>query len=119
MELVAVAHIELHRPQSALAGGFGVPSNPREGSFVVENDDIETLRNKIIEFAENCGVNRAHLYNMKSASGYNSSHGGGVITFDIDIQGRQYSKPYATCKVEPALKIGNRCFKLSEILDLK
>ena len=38
-----------------------------------------------------------------------------IVAFDVDTRHVQYSTPYASCRVGPALKIGDRYFNLSEI----
>ncbi len=115
MKLVMVVHIKLCRLQSALRGGFAAASAPKSGVFVIGDKDMGTLKEAVLDFAEQCGVGRAQLQGLKLVSNHQPANESKVITFDIDTPGTQYGTPYATCEACPALKVGDRYFKLSEI----
>ncbi len=118
MELVHIAVIDLNRPHSATARGFHNASNPLSGQFLVEDNALETLRAKVIDFAANSGVPKEHLMSLKQVSSHSYSVGRDVLVFDLQTTGIFYSTPYAYCRAFPALKIGSRYFQLSEISDV-
>jgi hypothetical protein len=116
MELVNIAEIELNRPQSAVAQGVHNGSNPISGLFTVADKSVETLRAKVIGFAEGCGVPRSHLMSLQQVPGHHYSVTKDVLVFDIPNLRVLYSVPYAYCRVFLAMKIDNRFFKLDEIV---
>jgi hypothetical protein len=113
MELVTIVEIELCRPQSASHSGFS-GSNPVSGIFVIANEDVASLKEAVLDFAEKCGVSRRQLQGLRQISNYQYSPDNRVM-FDIETRNVQYSTPYAMCRATPALKIGSRYFNLSEI----
>jgi hypothetical protein len=115
VDLVTLAEVELYRPQSALGGSFAARSDQRNGIFVVADEEVDTLKEAVLNFAAQCGVDRAHLQGLQRVSGHQFSVDKGVITFDIYTRNVQYSTPYAACRASPALKVGARYFKLSEV----
>jgi len=118
MELVTIIEIDLNRPQSAMAQGFHNGSNPRSGRFVAPDGSIETLREKVIAFAETCGVPPDHLSTLHQIPTRDYSAEGDIVIFDVQTRGVLYSAPYAACRASPALKIGEQYFKLAEIKDV-
>ena len=83
--------------------------------FVVDDQEVDTLKAAVLNFAEKCGVDRSHLQGLRHVSSRPFYSDDKVIVFDIDTPNVQYGTPYAACEASPALKVGTRYFKLSEI----
>ncbi|AVB20160.1 hypothetical protein BKM25_16675 [Pseudomonas avellanae] len=116
MELVTVACIALNRIGSANSAGFGFGRHRRQQFFTeVIDDDVDTLRQKVIEVAEANGEREGALHNLMRAQ--NLGFPPGKIVFDVQGISTQYSDPYAACVVFPALKVAGRFFKLEEVAE--
>jgi hypothetical protein len=87
--------------------------------FVVVDDSVDTLREAVLNFAEQCGVDRVHLQGLRQVSGHLYGNYDQVVIFNIDTRNVSYSTPYALCKAAPSLKVGDRYFRLSEISNVK
>ena len=115
MKLVTLAHVTLNRIGSANTPQMF--SAIQEKLRVVEVTDIskEALRNAVIDLAVTEGEQRHNLRFMQEVPAYVYGGQPHVLIFNVQGLNVQYSTPYATCFVHPALKIGERYFKLEEI----
>ncbi|NVZ70752.1 hypothetical protein [Pseudomonas costantinii] len=94
MELVTVACIALNRIGSANSAGFGFGRHRKQQFFTeVIDDDVDTLRQKVIEVAEANGEREGALHNLTRAQ--NLGFPPGQIVFDVQGISTQYSAPYA------------------------
>jgi hypothetical protein len=114
MELVTLAHATLNRIGSASTPGV-VRHN--EVHLVREFPDgsPQTLRELVTTIAEEHGEPREHLRNMWQESAWNYPQQRDAVVFNIQGPNVQYGAPYAICYAHPALKIGQRYFKLEEV----
>lgn len=114
MELVTLAHIKLNRIGSASSSGFGL-GNRQQRIFITEisDNDAGTLRQAVIEIAEENGESPGSLNNLRREGnvGALASH----VILNIQGPNTQYGLPYAECQVIPALKINGRYFELKEV----
>jgi len=115
MELVTLVHATLNRVGSASLAGM---VNQRQVHEVREAPDgsPETLRELVMTIAEEQGEPRKYLQTMwqENASRYALQQRDAIV-FNIQGKNVAYSTPYATCYAHPALKIGQRYFKLEEV----
>ncbi|WP_339421336.1 hypothetical protein [Pseudomonas sp. RL_105y_Pfl1_103] len=82
MELVTVACIALNRIGSANSAGFGFRRHRRQQfSTEVIDDDLDTLRQKVIEVTEANGEREGALHNLTRAQ--NLGFPPGQIVFDV------------------------------------
>jgi len=81
----------------------------------VIDDDVDTLRQKVIEVAEGNGEREGALHNLTRAQ--NLGFPPGQIVFDLQGISTQYSDPYAACVVFPALKVAGRFFRREEVAE--
>jgi hypothetical protein len=114
MKLVTLAHVTLNRVGTA--GGYS--SSPhREVHEVREipNAEPATLRTLVVRIATENGESLIALDRLRQVDGW--SYGGqrGDIIFNVQGINVQWGSAYAVCHVYPALKIGERYFKLEEI----
>ena len=111
MELVTLAQIDLNRIGTA---SF---SSRKNLSKIMEIADgqTETLKQAVMALAAENGesTDRLQLLHLVNARTYGSV--AGCIAFDIQDPMTQYSDVYSNCLAYPALKIGERYFKLQEI----
>jgi len=114
MELVTLANVTLKRIGSASSVYM---ANQREVSVIKEVADgsTQTLRDLVLEIAEENGEPRENLRAMVQANSWDYVQQRDAVVFNIQGRSTQYSTPYAVCYAHPALKIGNRYFKLDEI----
>ena len=114
MELVTLADATLRRIGSA--SGFGsVSHNEVRRITEVPDSRPETLRELILTMAEEKGESRENLRTIQQGNALNHNLLPGAIVFDIQGRNIQYNYPYAVCYAYPALKIGERYFKLDEV----
>lgn len=111
MELVTLAQIDLNRIGTARFASRKTLSKIIE----ISDGQTETLKQAVIALAVENGesTDRLQLLNQVNARAYGSV--AGCIAFDIQEPMTQYSDVYSNCLVYPALKIGERYFKLQEI----
>jgi hypothetical protein len=119
MELVTLAHATLNRIGSASTPGM---VNHKEMHRVSEvpNGNPETLRELVMTIAEEHGEPRENLRAMWQENAWSYAqqryaqqrH---IVVFNIQGRNAYYSTPYAICYAHPALKIGERYFKLDEV----
>jgi hypothetical protein len=81
----------------------------------VPDETPETLRELILSIAEEHGEPRANLQTMRLENSWNYTQQRDAVVFNIQGRNVQYSTPYAVCSAHPALKIGDRYFKLEEV----
>ncbi len=114
MELVTLAYIILNRIGSA--SGIGMSSHKQIDRVVeVSDDNPETLRAAVVKLATKYGERPGSLGEIHIETPSNGGHHPHMTTFNIQMLNVQYSTDYATCEVVPALKIGDRYFKLEEV----
>ncbi|MCF7532178.1 hypothetical protein [Pseudomonas petrae] len=111
MELVTLAPIDLNRIGLASFSGRKTLSKIME----VADGRTETLKQAVVALVYENGEStaRLQLLHMVNARTYGSVPG--AIAFDIQDLMTQYSDVYSNCLAYPALKIGERYFKLQEI----
>ncbi len=114
MELVTLAHATLNRIGSASTHGM-VKHNEVHVVREVADGSPNTLRELVLTIAEEHGESRAALRNMRQESAWNHAQQGDVVVFNIHGPNVQYGAPYAICYAHPALKIGQKYFKLEEV----
>jgi hypothetical protein len=114
MELVTLAHVTLNRIGSALASQM---VNRKEVYVVREVPDESplTLRELVITIAEERGERRESLQTLQQEHAWNYTQQPGAVVFNIQGRNTYYGTPYAICYAHPALKIGERYFKLDEV----
>jgi hypothetical protein len=116
MELVTLAQVIANR--IGTAGTFGhVPLRSANGIREVRNGDPLTLREAVIEVAVEHGESRDGLADLIEENSYYHSQPGhqGAHYFNVQGANIQHSVVYAVCFSFPALKIGDRYFKLEEV----
>ena len=112
MEIVTVAQATLHRIGSAQHRAFaGHPS--KTVTREVSDDTPETLRELIITIAGENGESREALTELRLERHWGSPHDS--LIFNIQVGSITYGQHYSECVTFPALKVGNRYFKLEEI----
>lgn len=112
MEIVTLAHIKLNRIGTA-GGSVGGFERARQHTAITEaaDEEIATLRNLVIEIAEANGEPSGALQNLQHESHFDTSS----VVFNVQSRNTFYSSFYAECQVFPALKAGNRYFRLDEV----
>lgn len=116
MELVTLAHATLNRIGSI--SGFQSGMGRRKGVYCVReiaDGSIESLRELILTIAEEHGEARETLRSMWQEHNWSSPSHPNAIAFNIQARSTFYGDPYAICYAHPALKIGDRYFKLDEV----
>jgi len=81
----------------------------------IPDGNPETLRELVLTIAEKHGEPRENLQTMQQEKAWNYTQEQNAIVFNIQGRNVQYSTPYAICYAYPALKIGERYFKLDEV----
>jgi len=114
MELVTLAHVTLARIGSASTFGM-VRHNEVYRVREVSGGSLETLRELVITIAEEHGERRESLRNLRQENAWNHTPERDAVVFNIQGPNVQYGTPYAICRTHPALKIGERYFKLEEV----
>jgi hypothetical protein len=114
MELVTLAHATLNRIGSV--SGVWM-ANHKEVSLIREIPDgsPQTLRELVMTIAEEHGEPRENLQSMRQENAWDYAQQRDAVVFNIQGRNVQYSTPYAICYAFPALKIGERYFKLDEV----
>lgn len=114
MELVTLGRVTLNRIGSASGRGFSTDKGAEEISEIPD-ESVESLRELVLSIAEKNGEQRSSLTAMTQETFWKSNPQRQVVIFNIQGPSTMYSTPYAECAAFPALKIGNRYFKLDEI----
>lgn len=114
MELVTLAHAILNRIGSASISGM---AKHTEVHLVREIPDgsPQTLRELVMTIAEEHGEPRENLQTMRQENAWDHTQQRDAVVFNIQGRNVQYGTPYAICYAYPALKIGERYFKLDEV----
>lgn len=116
MELVTLAEVKVNR--IGTAGTFRqAPRQAVSGIREVRDQDPQTLREAVIEVAVEHGESRDGLSGLRQETSYyhfQPAHKG-ALYFNVQGINVQYSDVYAVCLSYPALKIGDRYFKLEEV----
>lgn len=116
MELVTLAHVTFFRVGSASDFGFRPHREVQRGREVADRE-IDTLRALVVEFAVELGEDRESLKRMWQETvlqNYGQFPPGSIV-FNIHGPRTQYGSPYAVCYAHPALKVGQRYFRLEEV----
>lgn len=113
MELVTVVRANLKRIGSTQRGGFGGNYKQVTITREVGDEKPESVRQAVIEIAEQHGEQPGALEGLKLTSHW--GHGLPMMTFNIQQPMMQFSDAYAECEVFPALMVGSRYFKLEEL----
>ena len=114
MELVTLAHVTFYRIGSASRAGM-VRHNDVHSVGEVRDNSPQTLREFVLSRAEKQGEPPESLLSMRQVSSTQYSPQLNALIFDIPRADIQYGTPYAACYAYPALKIGDRYFKLDEV----
>lgn len=114
MELVTLAHVTLNRIGSALSFGM-VRHNEVHCVTEVPDASPQTLRELVISIAEEHGEPRGNLQTMRQENASHYTQQPDAIVFNVQGRTVFYGTPYAICYTHPALKVGERYFKLEEI----
>lgn len=116
MELVTLAQVIVNRIGTAGTVGH-IPRRTVSGIREVRDRNPQTLREAVIEVAVEHGELREGLAGLRQESSYYHSQPGHQDALYFNVQGRstQYGDVYAICFSYPALKIGDRYFKLEEV----
>lgn len=117
MEIVTLANVRLNRPGSASGHSFFGGRQPVAKIVEVRDGAVDTLRELVETYAEEHGEQRASLKAMQQVHGadYVPNHPEAIV-FNVQGPNTQYSDPYAVCLAYPALKAGDRYFKLEEVV---
>ena len=111
MELVTLVQIDLNR--------MGTASFAARKSFSkimeVADGHNDTLRETVIKIAAEHGESAERLQLLRQVNAQTHNSVQGAIAFDIQDPMTRYSDVYANCLAYPALKVGERYFKLQEI----
>ncbi|WP_110693026.1 hypothetical protein [Salinicola halophyticus] len=111
MEIVTLVEICLNRIGTAQGTGGAFSASKSLVVFAeAEDPEIQTVRDMVIKAAEENGETGA-LDELKHEPHY----GAGTIFFNIQGRNVHYSQVYAECEVFPALKSGDRYFRLQEV----
>lgn len=114
MELVTLVHLQFNRIGSA--SRFAMVNHHETRQIrEISDDSPETLRELVVTVAEELGETPGSLRNMQQVNPWHYSAQPGTIAFNINGPNVQYSSVYAVCLVHPALKVGDRYFKLEEV----
>lgn len=114
MELVTLACVTLHRIGSASRASFGCHRELklfREAPEASSSSLLGLIKSIAIEHGEGGDA----LQGMRHQKGWNSSEQCETLVFEVSTPNVQYSCSYAECWTFPALKIGDRYFKLAEV----
>ena len=118
MELVTLAHVTLNRVGTA-GRHHTFPHKEVQQTRTISDSEPATLRELVITVAGESGeapdsqeYMRQH---MRQVDAWRHSAHAGEIVFDVQGISVQWSNPYAVCHAFPALKIGDRYFRLDEI----
>jgi hypothetical protein len=111
---VTLAHATLNRIGSA--SNVGMAQHTKR-SVIRETPDgsPQTLRELGTTIAEKYGELRENLQAMQQENAWDHTQQRDAVVFNIQGRNVQYSTPYAICYAYPALKIGERYFKLDEV----
>ncbi|WP_222548063.1 hypothetical protein [Asaia lannensis] len=117
MELVTLAEVKLNRIGTADTF-LQVPRQTAIEIREVRDQDPQTLREAVIEVAVEHGESRDGLASLRQETGYHHFQPAqkGALYFNVQGTNIQYSDVYAVCLSYPALKIGDRYFKLEEVM---
>lgn len=116
MDIVTLAHVQLNRPGSASRHGLAGRRQPVAKIVEICDAAVETLRELVEIYAEEHGEQRASLKAMQQVHGaHYVPNFPAAIVFNVQGPSTQYSDPYAVCLAYPALKAGDRYFKLEEV----
>lgn len=116
MELVTLAHITVNR--NGTAGTVGcVPRKSVSRIRGVLDRDPLTLREAVIEITVEHGEMQEGLIDLRQERSLQHSQTGHQDAFYFNVQGynTQYGDVYAICFSYPALKIGDRYFRMEEV----
>lgn len=113
MELVTLVEVQFNRIGTASGGNAFSSQRQLHKTGEVADDEPETLREFIIATAEENGENVGSLADLRAEHAYGRNQG--EYVFDIQARNVQYSSAYANCKAFPALKVGDRYFRLDEV----
>lgn len=114
MEFVTVAQITLNRVGSA--SGYYSQSTKRVTRLMeVPESTPQVLRERVVDIAVELGERRESLSGMAQESHWNYRGDPNDIIFNIHGPNTIYGEVYAVCRAYPALKVGERYFKLEEI----
>ena len=116
MKLVTLAHATLNRIGPASSAGMA-RQNEVHAVREVPDEPPETLRELVLAIAEEHGELRVNLQSMWQENSWNYTQQRDTTVFNIQGRNVRYSTPYAVCHAFPALKIGDRYFKLEEVKD--
>jgi hypothetical protein len=114
MELVTLGHVTFNRIGSASKPGFA-RHNEVCGVREIQDGSTETLRELVLTLAEENGEARENLRAMEQVTAPTVAPHVSAVVFNIQGPNVQYSTPYAVCYAHPALKVGDRYFKLEEV----
>ncbi len=112
MELVTLAEIVLNRVGSATGGS---PTKEVRRTIEVQDEQPQTIKDAVVTLAEAYGELRGGLKAMWQEGSWNHASQPGEIVFNIHGANTTYGYPYASCLAYPALKVGDRYFKLQEV----
>jgi hypothetical protein len=113
MELVTLVEVVFNRLGTA-SGGSGFSSQRQlQKTGQIADEQPETISEFITATAEANGERVGSLSDLRWQRAYGGSRG--EYVFDIQRSNIQYGSPYAICKAFPALKVGERFFRLDEV----
>lgn len=114
MEIVTLAQVHLARPGSTKGSGM-MRYTPVEKLAEITDDRPETLKALIVRLAEPYGDTAESLLDLRQEPAAHYTPVQGAVVFNIHGPSTQYGSAYAVCLAFPALKAGNRYFKLDEV----
>ena len=114
MELVHLGHALLSRVGSASGAGLSRASEVT-ATREIADPSPETMAEFVRSVAIKHGERSEALSTLRSAPGWSHRGKHAVRVFNVDTANVQYSTPYAECWSFPALKAGDRYFKLDEV----
>jgi hypothetical protein len=116
MELVTLAQVTVNRIGTAGTSGY-VTRRTVSGIREVRDRNPQTMRETVIEVAVEHGELREGLAGLQQESSHLYFQPGHPNALYFNVQGHstQYGEVYAICVSYPALKIGDRYFKLEEV----
>ena len=114
MELVVLAHVTLNRIGSASRHGMAARA---EAKVIREVPDESTtsLQSLVTSIAVEYGEQREALRELRHSVGWSRVGNCESHVFDVHGSNVQYSTVYAECWIFPALKAGERYFRLDEV----
>jgi len=115
MELVTLAHVTLNRIGSASAAGMMMKRREVHEVREIPDESLQSLRELVLTIADENGEPRGNLHAMWQEKMWSHPHHQGAIAFNINGRNVVFGDPYAVCYAYPALKIGDRYFKLEEV----